>query len=176
MQPPQQSPSMVPPTQQQLSPQQQQQQHQHVGGNALSFIGRSPPQNGVGQGAENGTTSDDSDDTMPTNSLKRPSSEPSYGEEAHGGAAGMKASAAAAAAAAAVAAAAAAAAAAKKPKVTKKKKKRDPNEPQKPVSAYALFFRDTQAAIKGQNPNASFGEVSKIVASMWDVLATEHKN
>nr|CAD7195834.1 unnamed protein product [Timema douglasi] len=64
----------------------------------------------------------------------------------------------------------------KKPKVQKKKKKRDPNEPQKPVSAYALFFRDTQAAIKGQNPNASFGEVSKIVASMWDALDAEHKN
>lgn len=46
----------------------------------------------------------------------------------------------------------------------------------RPVSAYALFFRDTQAAIKGQNPNASFGEVSKIVASMWDGLETEHKN
>lgn len=46
----------------------------------------------------------------------------------------------------------------------------------RPVSAYALFFRDTQAAIKGQNPSASFGEVSKIVASMWDVLAPEHKN
>jgi hypothetical protein len=44
------------------------------------------------------------------------------------------------------------------------------------VSAYALFFRDTQAAIKGQNPNASFGEVSKIVASMWDALDAEHKN
>ena len=46
--------------------------------------------------------------------------------------------------------------------------------PFRPVSAYALFFRDTQAAIKGSNPNASFGEVSKIVASMWDNLdATE---
>ncbi|XP_052063660.1 TOX high mobility group box family member 4-like isoform X1 [Mytilus californianus] len=64
----------------------------------------------------------------------------------------------------------------RKPKVTKKKKKKDPNEPQKPVSAYALFFRDTQAAIKGQNPNASFGEVSKIVAQMWDGLDPEHKN
>ncbi|XP_050534533.1 TOX high mobility group box family member 3-like isoform X3 [Daktulosphaira vitifoliae] len=64
----------------------------------------------------------------------------------------------------------------KKPKPTKKKKKRDPNEPQKPVSAYALFFRDTQAAIKGKNPNASFGEVSKIVASMWDSLDADHKN
>ncbi|KAM6990198.1 TOX high mobility group box family member 4 isoform 2-T2 [Tautogolabrus adspersus] len=57
----------------------------------------------------------------------------------------------------------------------KPRKKKDPNEPQKPVSAYALFFRDTQAAIKGQNPNASFGEVSKIVASMWDSLAEEQK-
>lgn len=64
----------------------------------------------------------------------------------------------------------------RKPKVTKKKKKKDPNEPQKPVSAYALFFRDTQAAIKGQSPNASFGEVSKIVAQMWDGLDPEHKN
>lgn len=59
--------------------------------------------------------------------------------------------------------------------VKKERKKKDPNEPQKPVSAYALFFRDTQAAIKGQNPNASFGEVSKIVASMWDSLAEEQK-
>ncbi|KAJ7313088.1 hypothetical protein JRQ81_004356 [Phrynocephalus forsythii] len=64
----------------------------------------------------------------------------------------------------------------KKPKPTKKqKKKKDPNEPQKPVSAYALFFRDTQAAIKGQNPKATFGEVSKIVASMWDSLGEEQK-
>jgi hypothetical protein len=45
----------------------------------------------------------------------------------------------------------------------------------RPVSAYALFFRDTQAAIKETNPNALFGEISKIVASMWDVLAPEHK-
>ncbi|XP_038597167.1 TOX high mobility group box family member 4 isoform X2 [Tachyglossus aculeatus] len=63
----------------------------------------------------------------------------------------------------------------KKQKTPKKKKKKDPNEPQKPVSAYALFFRDTQAAIKGQNPNATFGEVSKIVASMWDSLGEEQK-
>ncbi|XP_038067675.1 TOX high mobility group box family member 4-B-like isoform X2 [Patiria miniata] len=62
-----------------------------------------------------------------------------------------------------------------KKKPPKRKRKKDPNEPQKPVSAYALFFRDTQAAIKGQNPNASFGEVSKIVASMWDSLGTEQK-
>uniref|UniRef100_A0A914RDU1 HMG box domain-containing protein n=1 Tax=Parascaris equorum TaxID=6256 RepID=A0A914RDU1_PAREQ len=46
----------------------------------------------------------------------------------------------------------------------------------RPVSAYALFFRDTQAAIKGRTPNATFGEVSKIVASMWDALDGGAKN
>ena len=64
---------------------------------------------------------------------------------------------------------------ARKPKVSKRKKKRDPNEPQKPVSAYALFFRDTQAGIKARNPNAAFGDVSKVVASMWDNLDPDSK-
>ncbi|KAF9802439.1 hypothetical protein SFRURICE_009121 [Spodoptera frugiperda] len=107
-----------------------------------------------------GTTSDDSDDSVPSHhsqmgvgnmAVKRSSPEPMDNGMNRGQ---MQ----------------------KKPKVQKKKKKRDPNEPQKPVSAYALFFRDTQAAIKGQNPNASFGEVSKIVASMWDGLDSEHKS
>ncbi|OZC08750.1 HMG box [Onchocerca flexuosa] len=60
--------------------------------------------------------------------------------------------------------------------IRKKRAKKDPNEPQKPVSAYALFFRDTQAVIKGRSPNASFGEISKIVASMWDSLDCHAKN
>jgi hypothetical protein len=66
-------------------------------------------------------------------------------------------------------------AAVKKPKASKRRKKRDPNEPQKPVSAYALFFRDTQASIKMRNPAANFGEVSKIVAATWDSLDPESK-
>lgn len=119
------------------------------------MYGRSPQ-----QASPPGTTSDDSDDSVPsqhsqlgvTNSgVKRSSPEPIDNGVNRGQVQ-------------------------KKPKVQKKKKKRDPNEPQKPVSAYALFFRDTQAAIKGQNPNASFGEVSKIVASMWDGLDSEHKS
>ncbi|CAG7716258.1 unnamed protein product [Allacma fusca] len=119
--------------------------------------GRSPTNSNSSPANPETTTSDDSDDSVPvsqmTPALKRPSPEPVDSRSMS-----------------------AAAAAVKKPKAQKKKKKRDPNEPQKPVSAYALFFRDTQAAIKGQNPNASFGEVSKIVASMWDALDAEHKN
>ncbi|XP_065361443.1 TOX high mobility group box family member 4 isoform X2 [Calliphora vicina] len=51
----------------------------------------------------------------------------------------------------------------------------DQNEPAKPLSAYALFFRDTVSAIKQQNPSCSFQELSKIVASMWDALDPVHK-
>ncbi|CBY38238.1 unnamed protein product, partial [Oikopleura dioica] len=60
-------------------------------------------------------------------------------------------------------------------KSPKKKKKKDPNEPSRPVSAYALFFRETQSLIKAQKPDATFGEISKIVASMWDALGDEEK-
>ncbi len=64
----------------------------------------------------------------------------------------------------------------KRPRQTRRsKKKRDPAEPQKPVSAYALFFRDMQAGIKARNPNASFGDVSKHVAAMWDNLDPDTK-
>lgn len=52
----------------------------------------------------------------------------------------------------------------------------DPNEPAKPHSAYALFFRDTVSAIKQENPNCAFPELSRIVASMWEALDPSHKN
>lgn len=52
----------------------------------------------------------------------------------------------------------------------------DPNEPQKPLSAYALFFKDTVTNIRHQNPNCSFQELSRIVSSMWEVLDEETKN
>ena len=51
----------------------------------------------------------------------------------------------------------------------------DIKEPQKPDSAYGLFFRDTQAAIKSENPNVTFDEVSSVVSSMWASLSTEGK-
>ncbi|XP_004525619.1 TOX high mobility group box family member 4 [Ceratitis capitata] len=52
----------------------------------------------------------------------------------------------------------------------------DANEPAKPLSAYGLFFRDTVSAIKQQNPNCSFQELSRIVLSMWEALDVSHKN
>ena len=61
-----------------------------------------------------------------------------------------------------------------KPKRATRKKK-DPNAPASVSSAYAFFFKDTQASVKTQNPNAKFGEVSKIVAQMWEAMGDEDK-
>ncbi|KAH6928737.1 hypothetical protein HPB50_018863 [Hyalomma asiaticum] len=51
----------------------------------------------------------------------------------------------------------------------------DDKEHAKSMSAYALFFRDKQEAIKLQNPYATFAEVSQIVGSMWEQLEPEQK-
>ncbi|XP_018306246.1 TOX high mobility group box family member 3 isoform X1 [Mycetomoellerius zeteki] len=135
--------------QQQLQQQQQMQYRSPTGGSPTTMQANNIPETN-----NNTTTSEDSDDSTPHSGMiamvKR---EPPSPEAADVGAKNQR-----------------------KTKPQKKKKKRDPNEPQKPVSAYALFFRDTQAVIKGKHPNASFGEVSKIVASMWDALDIEHKN
>lgn len=57
----------------------------------------------------------------------------------------------------------------------KTRKKKDPNAPAAVSSAYAFFFKDTQANIKAHNPGAKFGEVSKIVASLWEGLEESKK-
>ena len=55
-------------------------------------------------------------------------------------------------------------------KQRKPRKKKDPNAPATPLSAYAFFFRDSQAKIKSANPAAKFGDISRSVASMWEGL------
>jgi len=55
------------------------------------------------------------------------------------------------------------------------RKKKDPNAPASASSAYTFFFKDNQASIKEANPEAKFGEVSKIVSSMWAALDKESR-
>ena len=45
----------------------------------------------------------------------------------------------------------------------------------RPMTAYMLFFRDTYTAVKNTHPLASFGDVSKIAAGMWDSLDDKTK-
>jgi len=55
------------------------------------------------------------------------------------------------------------------------RKKKDPNAPAGVTSAYTFFFRARQATIKAQNPGAKFGDVSKIVAQLWEAMSDSEK-
>ena len=43
------------------------------------------------------------------------------------------------------------------------------------VCELTIYFSETQSIIKSQKTDATFGEISKIVASMWDGLGENEK-
>ncbi|KJH51141.1 HMG box [Dictyocaulus viviparus] len=49
------------------------------------------------------------------------------------------------------------------------------HENSRPISAYAIFFKERQILIKKSSPKASFGEISRAVASEWELLDDEEK-
>ena len=63
--------------------------------------------------------------------------------------------------------------AAAKPK--KKKAKKDPNAPKKPQSAYNYYMAQNRARIKEANPDASFGDLSKLISVEYKALSSEEK-
>lgn len=48
-------------------------------------------------------------------------------------------------------------------------------QPTPALSAYAMFFKETQASIKSEKPDASFPELKTIVDTMWQVLGEDQK-
>ena len=62
-------------------------------------------------------------------------------------------------------------------KSSKKKKivTKDPNKPKKPASAYIHFTNSYRDMIKEQNPNASLGEISKMLGGIWQELESNDK-
>ncbi|VDL63215.1 unnamed protein product [Nippostrongylus brasiliensis] len=46
----------------------------------------------------------------------------------------------------------------------------------RPVSAYAMFFRERQIFAKKSFPNATFGDISRIVAAEWDALGKNERD
>ncbi|KAI8923664.1 high mobility group box domain-containing protein [Entophlyctis helioformis] len=69
------------------------------------------------------------------------------------------------------------------PKVTKKtedgakrtRAKKDPNAPKKPLSAFMIFSQENRAKIKEDNPEASFGEIGKLLGAAWRELSEKGK-
>ncbi|ESK98285.1 nucleosome binding protein [Moniliophthora roreri MCA 2997] len=65
--------------------------------------------------------------------------------------------------------------AAEKAEKAPRKPKKDPKAPKRALSAYMFFSQDWRERIKAENPDASFGEVGKLLGAKWKELDDEEK-
>ncbi|EPS94592.1 hypothetical protein FOMPIDRAFT_1026139 [Fomitopsis schrenkii] len=60
-------------------------------------------------------------------------------------------------------------------KAPKGKAKKDKNAPKRPLSAYMFFSSDWRERVKAENPDASFGEIGKLLGAKWKELDESEK-
>ena len=56
-----------------------------------------------------------------------------------------------------------------------KRRKKDPYAPKAPLNGYLVYFNEERAEMRSKNPNMSFGELTKIIATKWKELPNEEK-
>lgn len=56
-----------------------------------------------------------------------------------------------------------------------KKAKKDPLAPKKGLSAYMIFAKESRSSIKTDNPDATFGELGKLIGNSWKKLSEDEK-
>jgi hypothetical protein len=54
-------------------------------------------------------------------------------------------------------------------------KRKDPNAPKRSLSDFMIFQQENRANAKEQNPDASFGQLGKILGDMWGKLDADSK-
>ena len=57
----------------------------------------------------------------------------------------------------------------------KRRPKKDPDAPKKPMAAYMFFSSDFRDKVKAQHPNASFGELGRMLGDMWKAMDERQK-
>ncbi|WWD21874.1 non-histone chromosomal protein 6 [Kwoniella shandongensis] len=57
----------------------------------------------------------------------------------------------------------------------KKRAKKDPNKPKRALSAYMFFVQDYRERIKAENPDATFGDVGKLLGIKWKEMNAAEK-
>eukprot|EP01090_Pellita_catalonica_P012629 TRINITY_DN2798_c0_g1_i1.p1 TRINITY_DN2798_c0_g1~~TRINITY_DN2798_c0_g1_i1.p1 ORF type:complete len:217 (+),score=51.08 TRINITY_DN2798_c0_g1_i1:136-786(+) len=60
-------------------------------------------------------------------------------------------------------------------KKRKKRKKKDPNAPKKPCSAFFFFSKKQRPQIRKDNPEATFGEIGKLIGAAWRALSEDDR-
>ena len=59
--------------------------------------------------------------------------------------------------------------------VKKGKKKKDPNAPKNAMSSYLLYSIATRAQLKDENPDASFGDLARLISSNFKALSDDER-
>lgn len=57
----------------------------------------------------------------------------------------------------------------------RKKAKKDPNAPKRNMSAYFLFSIDARPKVKASNPDASFGDIARIISAQFKEISEKEK-
>ena len=57
----------------------------------------------------------------------------------------------------------------------KKKQKKDPNAPKRNMSAYFLYSIQARPIVKEENPEATFGEIARIISAKFKELPPEER-
>jgi hypothetical protein len=56
-----------------------------------------------------------------------------------------------------------------------KKAKKDPLKPKRALSAYMFFVQDYRERVKSENPDASFGDVGRLLGAKWKEMTSPEK-
>lgn len=54
-----------------------------------------------------------------------------------------------------------------------KKAKKDPNAPKRNMSAYFLYSIDARPRVKEENPDASFGDIARLISAEYKTLSSD---
>lgn len=57
----------------------------------------------------------------------------------------------------------------------KKKAKKDPNAPKRNMSAYFLYSVHARPSVKEENPEASFGDIARLISKQFKELSDKDK-
>ena len=57
----------------------------------------------------------------------------------------------------------------------RKKKKKDPNAPKRNQSAFFIYSNTHRATVKEENPEASFGDIAKIISKQFKALSEKER-
>ncbi|KAI9473682.1 MAG: high mobility group box domain-containing protein [Benjaminiella poitrasii] len=57
----------------------------------------------------------------------------------------------------------------------KRRGKKDPSAPKRGLSAYMFFSQENRSKVKEENPEATFGQLGKLLGEKWKSMSDDEK-